>query len=1426
MASFRSSPLRAASLATTLVVLLGLAFFVAQSFAADEEKGVLADFISRALSTPTSTVSIGGIDGALSSDATVRDLKIADRDGVWLTVNRIRIVWRRLALLQRRLEVDQLDIDQMNVARKPIPAETPVAGENQPLLPELPLRVNIKQFSLARADLGQPVLGIASSFSTGGNAKLGPPSEGLQLFLDVQRLDQPATLNVRLNLVPETQRLDLKVKLDEPAGGILSELANLPGRPPVKLNIDGSGVLDAFNAKLVFDAGEGIGASGDASLNREGAGRRLGFDLSAQVSGMLPEIAAPVFAGTTKLSGNIFFGDDSAIAIPGVELAAAAARLVIKGEISAAQAANIEISAENVPNGAKGTAIKDLRLGRLAFDAHVTGALDSPAVDATLALDDASLPAGSLSRLEASFKATPSGSIVNTSTLLQLSADARVKGLALKNPALAQAIGSEATFVARGSRPVRGPTDFQTFEIKSQTLSAAFKGRAGAAALQGRLDVAAPDLSRFGAVAGLALKGEATLKADLEGAPRANRYKAQIDATANRFASGVSQLDGLFGGKLTLGGGVKLDADGGFGFTDLRLVGPNANARVDGAITPNLADLTGQLAIPDLSKADKRASGRGDVSAHVTGTLAKPDATAEISIRDATLLGRPVPRLELEANATNLRDAPDAKITLDGEIDRHPARGSLHISQPKAGEIVVDGVDVAIGSATAQGGASFGPGHFAAGHFAVHAKNLDDLSPLVLQKLEGSLDAEVSLTHDGARQDAAVKAKAQRIGAFGLKLDALDADLALTDIYRRPVIAGSLSVDEARIGGQTISRVRLNAKGAAEASNFTLSAAASGFNLDARGTLVASDPVRLEIFKFDATRGRDKISLAAPATVIIREDGVDLRNLTLSLDGGRMTIDGRVGAKLDLKAGLRAIPLSVADIAAPGLGLSGTLDGEATINGTPAAPSGSYRFKIANLAAPQTRDAGLPPIDAEAAGRLEGERLSLEATLKAGQASNAKISGTAPLSATGPLDLKVSGHLDAGLANRSLAASGRRLAGSIAVDGRVTGTIERPQASGTIVLTNGAFESATLGISLQAVRARLVAQGDRVTIESASATTRNGGSIAASGSVRLDPAGGFPGDIRIKGQNAELVHSTIATSVANFDLAMSGPLARDPRLGGSVDIASLDILIPDRLPGSLQPLPGTRHVDPTPTAAARLEIAAKAKRGREAPAFDPALDLAIAAPGHISVRGRGLDAVLGGDLRLTGTLGAPKPVGAFSLVRGRLKVLTSDLDITRANITFAGELRPQLDFLATTQAGGASVSVAITGDPADPQFAFSSSPDLPQDEILSRLLFGAPSGQLSPTQALALAQAVAIYSGGNDALEGLRRSLGLGAAGNSNNPLSNFFGDRVSLGVHTGATPQQTGVGMSVTIYKQFKAKGVIDATGAVSVGVGAEHEW
>jgi translocation and assembly module TamB len=1426
MARSRSYKALALTLATVLSIVLGLGFLAISYFRSDDERGLLAELISRALSTPTSTVSIGAIEGPLSSNATIHDLKVSDRDGVWLKIDRIRIIWNRLALLNRRLEINKLDINEVDVARKPLPSDSDSVSNDKPLIPELPLLVDIKQFALARINFGEPVLGDAASFSTGGYAKIGRPSQGLALFLDAQRLDQPATFNLRLNYTPDGEHLGVIVRLDEPAGGILSRMGRIPGRPPVKLDIAGAGPLDAFTAKLGFDAGAAATAHGAASLTRDGLGRRLALDIAGDIAGLLPPMAAPIFAGTSKLSGDVFLGDDSAITINKFELEAPVARLDVSGGVSAAQIADVNISARNMLNAENHTAVKEAKIERLVFDAHVAGALESPIINSTLNIEGGRLPDVALARLTAHFNAAPSGSLASASTLLQLSADANATGLSFSDPALAEAIGSEPSFTMRGVGALKGVVDFQTLELRTQAISAGFKGRAGPDEVNGRLEATSRNLAFLGKLSGLALKGDASFISEIEGEPSRKRFATKVDARFRGFASGVEPIDRLVGGNLTLTGGAKHDSGSGFSFDNLLLTAVNASARINGAATAEKSDVTATIDVPDLSKADGRVSGKGAFSAHLTGPLSRPAATAEISIRDGVMLGRPVPRLDLQAEAADLTGALVGTVNLKGEIDRKPARGSLQIAWSDADGMKIDGVDLRIGSFLTQGGAVINTAKLVAGDFTIRADSLDDLSPLLLQKLSGALDARATLTQAEGRQDAALKASLTRFQGFGASLDRLTADLALTDVYRRPAIQGAIDVNEARVGAETISRIRLDAKGGIEASEIALMATARGFDFKSRARLFPSEPPRLEVASFDAVRGDKKIGLLGPTTLIFKDGGVDLRALAMNIGGGRLTLDGRAGSKLDLRAQGRAIPLSMADLVSPGLGLSGTLEGEVAIGGTAAAPTGPYRVKIAKLTGPQTRSAGLPPIDIDAKGSLESSRTALEALISIGDAGSIRIAGDAPLTSTGPLDLAVRGAVDGGLANRSLSASGQRLTGSLALDGRVTGTVQQPRASGSLLLSNGSFQDAALGVRLDAITARLLAQNDRIVIESASAKTPNGGLITSAGSIRLDTNAGFPADIHVTGRNAQLTRTAVQTAVADLDLAISGPLARLPKVSGNIDIESLDITIPDRLPSSLQPLPGTRHISPTPTALARIALAAaKNNKAKGATPFDVALDLTIDAPGRIRVQGRGLDVNLGGSLRLTGTLAQPKPVGAFHLKQGRLQLLTSDLDFSRANLTFAGDLSPQLDFLATTQAGNASVGVAITGDPADPQFTFTSSPDMPQDEILSRLLFGAPSGQLSPTQALALAEAAAIYSGGNSALSGLRRSLGLGA-GNSSNPLSRILGDRVSIGVRTGATPAQTGVGMTVNIYKQLKAKGSINAQGAASVGVGAEHEW
>jgi autotransporter translocation and assembly factor TamB len=1098
---------------------IGLAVFMAAAVAlvlastlasrsAEDDKGVVANLLSRLLSTPTARVSIGSVTGALSSDSTIRDIAIADRDGVWLKVDKVHLNWTRSALLFGRLKVDALEIGTVTVLRRPRSAETDAPVSDAPILPEVPLNVEVKDFHLGKLSLGETVVGVAADLSASGNASLGKPSEGLKLRFDARRLDAAGSLSARLDLVPKTQRLDLKLGVDEPAGGVLAHALNVPGQPPIKLDLSGTGTLDDFTARLAFDAGNTADAKGTARLRRANQARRLSLDLAARIEGLLPDIAAPVFAGTTQLNGTIDFGDDGAIAVTPLTVASHTARLDVEGTLSANQMADLNVSVRTLANAGHKTTVSGAEIGALTFKAHVAGPIMGPKIDAMLDAKDVTAARGKAAHVAATVSIAPDGGVLEKTTSISFRANAQVDGLLMSDPDLARALGISLSLTLAGHAR-DGIADLDRAQLKTATADIGFVGRIGGDVLQG---------------------------------------------------------------KLTAG-------------------------------------------VPNLSRLDKRLSGRADLAAALSGTPSRPEAKA-------TLAG-----------------------TLNGKV----AKGAVRIAKQTDGGWRFDDLTLAIASVRAQGGVRLTADHLADGRMTVEAGSLGDLSPLVAMPLSGRLRADLTLT------------------------------------------AGA---------GQ----------------------------------------------------------------------------------------------------------------------------------------SGQWRLRVDKLVAPQTRDAGLPPLDVTASGRLAGNRSTVQATVNAKGTGDIRVTGSVPLQADGKLDLAAKGEVDLGLANRMLSDGGRQVTGHARLDVRAGGSFAHPTMTGAATISGGSYRDALLGLRYTDIGGRITARGTQIRIERLTAQTPNGGTISAQGRVEIDPAAGFPGDIKISAKRAKLVDNDIVEAVANLALSLSGPLARSPRIAGKVDVVSLNVTVPERLPATLRPIEGTVHVEPPPAAAARLAAQKRAReRAGRAPPFDAALDLAISAPNRVFVRGRGIDAELGGKLHVRGRLSDPDTVGAFELRRGRISVAGTRLDFTQGRIVFTGNLTPTLDFVAQTRAEDVTAIVAIEGPARHPDFTFTSQPELPQDEVLSRLLFAKASGGLSPIQMLQLAQVAAQFSGagGNDVFERVRKSLGVdsldvsvGANGNPTVGVSRAINRRISIGVKTGTEPRDSGASVDVDVTRNLRLKGEADANGGTAVGVGMEWEY
>jgi translocation and assembly module TamB len=444
------------------------------------------------------------------------------------------------------------------------------------------------------------------------------------------------------------------------------------------------------------------------------------------------------------------------------------------------------------------------------------------------------------------------------------------------------------------------------------------------------------------------------------------------------------------------------------------------------------------------------------------------------------------------------------------------------------------------------------------------------------------------------------------------------------------------------------------------------------------------------------------------------------------------------------------------------------------------------------------------------------------------------VAGTVGTAEGAPLDLAITGAVPLSLGNRQLAARGAAFRGALEVDIKVGGTAAAPQFAGRVTSEGGGFVDPESGIVLSNLSLAASVTNNRLVIDSLNAASGEG-RVAAEGSLGLDPNEGLPVDMRIQVRNARYVDGTLIAATFDADLTLSGRLTGSPSLSGQVTLDRTEITVPERLPTDSVAV-SVEHVVPPPEVERTLEILSERERQRQ-PGGRPsgiALDVAVEAPRQIFVRGRGLDAELGGRLQLLGSTASVVASGAFELIRGRLDILTQRIVLDRGIITFAGDLDPILDFVGTTRSGDVTITVTVSGRASDPEVIFSSVPQLPQDEILAQLIFQKGIGELSPLQIARLAAAASELTGGGGGVLGqLRASTGLDdldivvdEEGQAALAAGRYIGENVYLGVEQGATTESSRVTIDLDITKDVKARAGYSAEGDSSLGIFFEREY
>lgn len=446
--------------------------------------------------------------------------------------------------------------------------------------------------------------------------------------------------------------------------------------------------------------------------------------------------------------------------------------------------------------------------------------------------------------------------------------------------------------------------------------------------------------------------------------------------------------------------------------------------------------------------------------------------------------------------------------------------------------------------------------------------------------------------------------------------------------------------------------------------------------------------------------------------------------------------------------------------------------------------------------------------------------------------SNAKVAGRVALD-FGTAELSIDGSAETALANAFIAP--RSVQGPLSFDLRMNGKPGLSALSGRVSATNARLVAPTLGLKLDNLDVAADLSGGRAAI-SGRGQLSTGGTLTISGPVSL--AAPFDGNLQIVLEALRLRDPDLYDSQVSGQLSVAGPLAGGARVTGDLTLAETELRVPSTGLGGVAAIPDITHVNEpaaVQTTRRRAGLIETAKEGRPRGASSSyPLDITISAPQQIFVRGRGLDAELGGTLRVTGTSENVTPIGEFSLIRGRLDILGKRFNLAEGTIALQGALIPWIRFVATTQQDGFTTSITIEGDATEPELTFTSSPELPEEEVLARLLFNKGLTNLSPLQAAQLASAVATLAGkgGEGIVSKLREGFGLddldvGTSDDGGTQLR--AGKYLSENLYTDVVVDSEGkseINLNLDVTPNLTAKGRLGSDGNSGVGIYFERDY
>ncbi|WP_380053170.1 translocation/assembly module TamB domain-containing protein [Falsihalocynthiibacter sp. SS001] len=467
------------------------------------------------------------------------------------------------------------------------------------------------------------------------------------------------------------------------------------------------------------------------------------------------------------------------------------------------------------------------------------------------------------------------------------------------------------------------------------------------------------------------------------------------------------------------------------------------------------------------------------------------------------------------------------------------------------------------------------------------------------------------------------------------------------------------------------------------------------------------------------------------------------------------------------------------------------------------------------------------PGSADLAGTVErqGTDWLVDGTLEGSMGISAAFNGK--VDENTELDMAVNGRAPLAVANPFIEP--QTIRGNAEFDLAINGPPALDAVSGQVNISSGEFNTPSLEAGLRDIAGNINLSSSFANID-INAQVSSGGTIGVQGGVSL--VSDFNGNLEVLIQSVRLERADLFSTVVNGDITVDGPLKGGATISGDINIGETLVSVPSGGVASVTDIPPMDHIGASPAVQVTLERAGLAQSVQEATQRANAgpeypLNIRVSAPDRIFIRGRGIDAELGGELTITGTIKNIVSIGAFELRRGRILVLEKRFELSDGEIRFEGNLDPRLSLIATTPIPQGSAAIEVGGQLSDPEITFTSTPAAPEDEVLALIFFGESIEDISGFQALQLASAIATLAGkGSGVLSDLRNAIpvdDLEIDSDEDGNATLRVGKRISDNVYSDIAVNSEGeteISLNLDLTSKFTVKGTTTDDGNSSIGI------